>query len=167
MKRTINVFLGNGSLQVGRIYFNAVGSRENAAFEYDSKWLSSSHAFSIDPNLPLVSGPQFHSKQSNSSIFHGAIADTGPDGWSRNVILRDHAKKRKVARECGRDPESSSLNSMDFTLAVDDISRLGALRFQDENGTFQRESQTDQRGVPPLLELSLASASIEGAGRKL
>ena len=43
---------------------------------------------------------------------------------------------------------------MDFLLAVDDFSRVGALRFQDETGDFCRASEAGRRTAPPLVELS-------------
>jgi serine/threonine-protein kinase HipA len=45
-------------------------------------------------------------------------------------------------------------------LAVDDASRVGALRFQDEEGVFQRSSEDGRRTAPPLVELQhLVNAS--------
>jgi serine/threonine-protein kinase HipA len=45
-------------------------------------------------------------------------------------------------------------------LAVDDANRAGALRFQDENGVFQRASEPGRRTAPPLVELgALLSAT--------
>jgi hypothetical protein len=43
----------------------------------------------VDPSLPLISGFQFHGRQKGGSLFHGAIADTEPDGWGKRIILRD------------------------------------------------------------------------------
>lgn len=37
---------------------------------------------------------------------------------------------------------------------MDDISRIGALRFRDEEGLFQRNQSEARRGIPPLLELN-------------
>src|SRR4029077_5022660 len=45
------------------------------------------------------------------------------------------------------------LTSLDFLLAVDDFSRVGALRFQDESGVFQRGGGKGKRTAPPLIEL--------------
>jgi serine/threonine-protein kinase HipA len=56
------------------------------------------------------------------------------------------------------------LTSLDFLLAVDDASRVGALRFADETGTFQRASEPGRRTAPPLIELAMlvaASRAIE------
>jgi len=154
MKRSIRVFLGNDARLVGTLRFDAQGTRESAAFEYDAAWLASGDHFAIEPGLPLVTGPQFHRKLHSGSVFHAVIADTEPDGWGRRVILRDHAKLRQQARLQGEKVEPAHLNALDFLLAVDDSSRVGALRFQDEEGIFQRAQQEGRRTAPPLIELS-------------
>lgn len=160
MRRTIKVFVGDDPRLIGMIRYSAEGRRESAAFEYDASWLSARDRFSIDPALPLVPGPQFHKRTRDGSIFHSSIADTEPDGWGRRVILRDHAKRMREARRSGTEVDSQPLNDLDFLLEVDDASRAGALRFQDEEGTFQRASELGRRTAPPLIELaSLAAAS--------
>lgn len=153
MRRTINVFVGDEPRRVGTLYFDAVGSRERAAFSYTDTWLSSADRFALEPMLPLVTGPQFHGKVPNGSVFHGAFADTEPDGWGRRVILRDYAKRRQEARRSGQQPEPLQLQSIDFLLAVDDASRAGALRLQDETGVFCRGAEPGRRTAPPLIEL--------------
>ena len=160
MRRTIHVALGENARDLGTLRFDAQGARENAVFDYDAAWLGAADRFVIDPGLPLVAGPQFHRKERGGSVFHGAIADTEPDGWARRVILRDHAKRRQGARRAGADVQSRPLNALDFLLAVDDASRVGALRFQDENGVFQRAAEEGRRTAPPLIDLGrLLSAS--------
>src|SRR3990167_6234970 len=101
MKRTIGVFPGDGP-QVGTLHHNVQRTRERAAFEYAADWLTDAQGFPFGPTLPRVAGPQFHRKADNGSIFHGAIADTEPDGWGRRLILRDHLKRRQVKRQAGR-----------------------------------------------------------------
>ena len=152
MKRTIDVFLGDGPL-VGTLHYDLQRTRENAAFEYAPAWLSEKERFALNPTLPLVAGPQFHKKSHDGSIFHPPIADTEPDGWGRRVIMRDHAKRRQQARKAGEEDESERLNSLDFLLAVDDSSRMGALRFRDEKGVYQRATEEGRRTAPPLIEL--------------
>ena len=160
MRRNIRVALGENARDLGTLRFDAQGARESAAFAYDAPWLAASDGFAIDPGLPLVTGPQFHRRERGGSVFHGAIADTEPDGWARRVILRDHAKRRQEAKRTGADVENRPLNALDFLLAVDDVSRVGALRFQDEDGVFQRAAEPGHRTVPPLIELGhLLSAS--------
>jgi hypothetical protein len=165
MKRTIGVFLGDASRRVGTLRFDSQGARQSAAFEYDREWLAVSDRFALEPDLPLVTGAQFHKPPSReASIFHGAIADTAPDGWARRVILRDHAKRRALTRAAGEAKDHQPLTPIDFLLAVDDANRVGALRFQDEEGVFQRATGEGQRTAPPLIELSTmmtASRAVE------
>lgn len=164
MKRIIEVYAGDEQYRVGTLHYDINGSRERAAFTYDSTWLESPERFAIEPGLPLVAGAQFHKKTKESSVFHAAIADTEPDGWARRVIMRDHAKRRQELRRTGEAPASAHLNAMDFLLSVDDASRVGALRFKDEAGVFCRHSEEGRRTAPPLLELShllAASRAVE------
>jgi serine/threonine-protein kinase HipA len=158
MKRAIGVFLGDGP-QIGTLYYDRQRRRENAAFEYSREWLSHDERYPFGPTLPLVPGPQFHKRAGDGSVFHDAIADTEPDGWGRRVIRRDQMKQREARRRTGED-DDAALNSMDFLLAVDDASRIGALRFADEEGVFQSPAEAGRRTAPPLIELAaLMSAS--------
>jgi serine/threonine-protein kinase HipA len=95
----------------------------------------------------------------DGSLFPSAIADTEPDGWARRVILRDHIRRRQELRREGKE-EVQPVNALDYLLAVDDVSRVGALRFRDEDGVFQRAQEEGRRTAPPLIELGhLLSAS--------
>ena len=156
MKRTIEIHIGEAGLLVGTLRYDQQGGRESASFEYAGAWLGHDHRFAIDPLLKLVAGPQFHRRTGGGSLFHGAIADTEPDGWARRVIQRDHAKRREKTRRTPHLP----LSDLDYLLAVDDMNRPGALRMKDETGTFQRAGEPGRRTAPPLLELGqLLSAS--------
>ena len=152
MNRKIKVYIGDTKQLVGTLFFNASGNRESSGFEYSSLWIESSMSFEIDPGLPLGYGRVFRSKKEWGSVFHGAIADSEPDGWARQVILRANGKERKEKKDKGISIVDDPLTSLDFLLSVDDFSRIGALRFQDENGNFQRESGKG-RTAPPLIEL--------------
>jgi serine/threonine-protein kinase HipA len=159
MKRIIRVFLGESERPIGTLRFEVQGNRESGSFEYDALWLSAADRFNIDPTLALVAGPQFHRKTRTGSAFHSVVADTAPDGWGRRVILRDHAKRRQAAEQARRPFETRPLNSLDFLLAVDDTSRVGALRFRDEKGVFCRKSEPNRRATPPLIELGALLAA--------
>lgn len=153
MKRTIQVHLGDDARRIGTLHFDAVGSRQHSAFAYEDSWLKAADRFALDPGLPLVAGPQYPRKARDGSVFHAAIADTEPDGWAKRVILRDHAKLRQEARRSGENSGATQLTALDFLLAVDDSSRVGALRFKDEQGVFCRAFETGRRTAPPLVEL--------------
>lgn len=152
MKRAIDVMLGEGP-QVGTLRHDLQGRRENATFEYSAGWLGADARFALGPTLPLKPGPQFHRKSKDGSLFHAAIADTEPDGWGRRVIMRDQAKRRHESRLEGKAKNDLPLNALDYLLAVDDTSRVGALRFRDEGGLFQRAPEEGRRTAPPLIEL--------------
>ena len=162
MNRTLSVYVGEQVLLVGHLHYNLEGARESASFAYDSSWLDSPERFAVDPALlRLVTGPQFHKRaHRDDTVFHGAIADTEPDGWGKRVILRDHAKKRAEGRATGQAADRP-LNQLDFLLAVDDHSRVGALRFRDESGEFQRASTDGRRRTPPNVSLAQLVASSQ------
>jgi serine/threonine-protein kinase HipA len=154
MSRVIAVRLGERAIPLGVLRYDRQGGRESAAFEYDPAWLAAGNRFALEPGLPLVAGPQFHRRAGDGSVFHAAIADTEPDGWGRRVIQRDHAKRRQAARRAGQHVETRPLDAMDYLLAVDDFCRVGALRFQDEEGRFQRTAEEGRRTTPPRVELA-------------
>lgn len=165
MKRSIRVCLGDEGRPLGTIHYDSVGARETAAFEYDPTWLAAPDRFAIDPALPLLAGPQFRRLDPRHSVFPSAIADTEPDGWGRKVIQRDHAKRRQAAQQSKQRPATPPLNALDYLLAVDDVSRVGALRFQDEDEVFCRAAVEGRRTAPPLIELHhllAASRAVEG-----
>ena len=149
--RTLQVFIGDRP--AGVLRFESQAARQRASFQFNEQWLAHPDRFTFDPALPLVTGPQFQRPTGNGSVFPAAIADTEPDGWGRRVIQRDHAKRRQADRKSGRPTTVASLNAVDFLLAVDDSSRMGALRFQDEAEIFQRAPDPGRRTIPPLLEL--------------
>lgn len=152
MTRVLDVCLGDAGRLIGILRYNQDGARESASFEYDPKWIGADDRFSLEPGLPLVVGPQFHRRSRDGSVFHAAIADTEPDGWARRVILRDHAKRREQARRAGGSVPPLA-GALDFLLAVDDASRVGALRLRDGEGVFRRAPEDGRRGIPPLVEL--------------
>lgn len=62
------------------------------------------------------------------------------------------------------DPRLPALSELDYLLAVDDTSRVGALRLRDADGTWLRTVPDGRRRNPPLIELERtyrASHAIE------
>ena len=56
------------------------------------------------------------------------------------------------------------LTEMDYLCAVDDFSRIGALRLRDDEGRFIRTAAIGARTTPPLLDLNkiyLATRAVE------
>lgn len=158
MKQSVTVCLGEDAIDAGVLSFESQGTRRSTSFAYSRDWLQNPHRFALSPDLPLVQGHQFHAvKDSNQSTFFHCFADVEPDGWGRTVIQRDYAKQRKEARD--NRPVVDQLNDFDMLLWVNDFTRVGAIRFRDDEGRFLRPSGS-QRDTPPLIALpKLLSAS--------
>jgi len=144
---------------LGELSYVKDGTREYSAFAYDKVWLSDPARFEVSPDLPLRAGHVTRRAPSkDDSCFPFALADSEPDAWGRRVIARSHAKARK------RNPNLSALNALDYLSAVDDFSRIGALRLQDDTGRFVSTVEEGQRATPPLVELQQmfdASRAVE------
>jgi serine/threonine-protein kinase HipA len=108
------------------------------SFEYTAEWLGRAGAFAIDPtSLPLRAGPH------HSAALFGAMQDCGPDRWGRMLIeraVRKHVLDRKPYQD------------LDYVLALDDASRIGALRFRaDADGPFLAAGGGK---IPPVVQLA-------------
>ncbi len=150
VQQKINVCIGQIGLAVGTLTHARQGQRERASFVYDETWLARLDRFEVSPDLPLIAGHQLRRAPSMiDSKFHLALADTAPDAWGRRIIARAHAKRRRDQ------PELAALTELDYLLAVDDFSRVGALRLTDAAGVFLGPSH-GTRTTPPLLALGRA-----------
>lgn len=158
-RQQVQVCIGKAGLPLGALVYMKQGRRENCAFAYDEAWLDSPARFNVSADLQLTPGYQSHKAASvHDSVFHGAMADTAPDAWGRRVIARDHAKRRKG------DPRLPALTELDYLLAVDDFSRVGALRLRDSGGAWHQTVPPGRRSTPPLIELERiyqASRAVE------
>lgn len=158
MKQTLRVCVGSAGTLVGLLQFNAEGRRESCAFEYSDKWLSRPDAYAIDPSLPLQREPFFHARPqylggaAHRSTFFGAIADTEPGGWGKRILRHDRGNKPAT----GATGKSTSLDGL---LAIDDFSRLGALRYQDDDGVFLAAPE-GRRAIPSLADLRTVLQAI-------
>jgi serine/threonine-protein kinase HipA len=163
IKESVTVSLGQAGIPVGTLVYAKQGRRENTAFAYRAEWLANPAHFKVSSDLALVPDYQLRKAPTPAdSPFPFALADTAPDAWGRRVILRDHAKRRK------KDERLRELTELDFLLAVDDFSRVGALRLQGGDGAFHRTVAAEQRAAPRLLDLGKmydASRAVE-AGKE-
>ena len=155
----MDVFLGKAKKPLGRLIFVKDGQREFSQFAYSDDWLADSQFFDISPDLNRQSGYQLRKPPTkNDTCFFLALADTEPDAWGRRVIARAHAKAR------AKDASLGPLTEADYLACVDDFSRVGALRLQDENGRYLRSVADGTRSTPAFLELEkilLASRAVE------
>ena len=120
----------------GRLFVAERGS--SASFEYDPAWLRRADAFAIDPTaLPLQASPH------HAPGLFGAIQDTGPDRWGR-ILIERAVRKKVLAQKPWRD--------LDYVLALDDASRIGALRFRMDSDSAYLASNVGK--LPPLVRLA-------------
>lgn len=155
----LDVCMGKAGQLVGHLTYAQQGQRAYSTFAYSQQWLESPLRFAVSPDLPLVAGHSSRRAPSRmDSVFHLALADTAPDAWGRRVIARAHAKARKD------NPTRHALTELDYLAAVDDFSRVGALRLRAASGEFLQSAAQGQRTTPPLIELSRmysASRAVE------
>ena len=140
------VAIGARAAPVGKLAFVRDRRREYCAFAYGEAWLHSQERFEISPDLPLRDGwVTRRAPTEQDSPFPFALADTAPDAWGARVIRRAHAKRR------AQNPSLAPLTAFDLLAAVDDFSRVGALRLIDANGQFLRSMPHEL--TPQLIDL--------------
>lgn len=140
----IAIAIGEAGHALGTLHYAKQGARESSAFVYAQTWLQNPAHFAISPDLPLTAARQFKKAPTpRDSLFHGALADAEPDGWGRRLIARGHARRRARTGT----PAPAALHALDYLLAVDDESRVGALRLLSPQ-------QPGSSRTPPLLELA-------------
>ena len=140
---------------MGALHCQTSGTGEIFSFEYSREWLEREEAFAFDPDLALVTGPQYSApERTNFGIF----LDSSPDRWGRMLMQR---RENLRARRERRRPRA--LTEWDFLLGVHDLTRMGALRFRaSADGPFL-DSDTGMAAPPiaSLQELQAASFGFE------
>lgn len=128
----------SGTVPVGVLYLTERSGSVSGVFSYDTEWLARAGAYALDPGLPLVSGAQAFSR-----ALPGAISDSAPDRWGRQLIRKSEQLNSGTAL-------TPTLGEGDYLLAVSDETRQGALRFHvNPEGPYLAEGIT----IPPLLSL--------------
>lgn len=146
-RSSLQVHLGAKGILVGELAFVQQGRREFSQFQYAPSWLADPTRFEVSPDLPLIAGYQTRKAPSErDSPFHFALADTAPDTWGRRVIDRARGKDRR------ENPKLGALTELDYLCAVDDFSRIGALRLHRAGG-YLREAGAGRRRTPAFIEL--------------
>lgn len=146
----IQVTLDGVPQEVGTCYLSYNGQPGTQAFAYAPSWLERPDFFDLDPHLLRCEGEQF--TPPSLSIF-GMLRDTIPDRWGRMLLGRAEALAAGLEHRPIR-----ILDEKDYLLAVEDVTRVGALRFYGNEGSFLKESTLL---VPTLQELrSLAGLCL-------
>ncbi len=144
----LDLFLGEFAIALGKLVYVKDGAREFSQFAYSDSWIRDPQCFDISTDLERHLGYQVcKPRGKEDSRFFMALADTEPDSWGRRVIARAHAKRRK------HDASLGALSELDYLAAVDDFSRIGALRLRHGGGDYLRSAAAGERSTPPLLEL--------------
>ena len=142
--------------KIGTLFVDGTKGKEVISFEYDETWLADAdEKLVFDPDLALFRGRQY--APLDKSMF-GIFADSCPDRWGQTLMKRREAilakrEKRKPRR----------LTTLDFLLGVYDETRMGALRFaEQEDGPFIANDK--DLATPPwttLRKLENASLAFE------
>jgi serine/threonine-protein kinase HipA len=134
----------NGALKrVGTLRRQARRGGEATTFEYHADWLADADAFSLEP--ALRHGRGVFAPADGHTLF-GSIGDSAPDTWGKSLMRR--AERHRAEQE-GRAPRT--LQDADYLLGVEDVSRLGALRFRSAGEEIFQAAR--QEGVPGMLAL--------------
>jgi serine/threonine-protein kinase HipA len=133
---------------VGRLH--TADRTASVSFEYAPEWLQRDDAFAIDPtSLPLQRGVH------HGGTLFGAIQDCGPDRWGR--ILIERAVRKKVLPQ-------KPYRDIDHVLALDDVARVGALRFRLNAESPFLAATTGK--LPPLVRLNALLRATEAIHRE-
>ena len=155
----IGVYAGWNGLEkpqlIGLLFSSYSRGKEIFSFEYDKKWLQSSHVQEIDPDLGLYPGIQYLRDEKNN---FGVFLDSSPDRWGRVLMDRRESILARMENRPRR-----SLNESDYLLGVFDEQRMGALRFKETtSGAFLNDNRNF--ATPPwtsIRELEQASYQLE------
>jgi serine/threonine-protein kinase HipA len=126
---------------VARCRYIAKHRGQSSLIEYASEWLDSPNAFALDPaNLPLDGGQIYTT--SDKTALPGALRDSAPDRWGQLRIKRGFSYAG----------EERALSEIDYLLAINDQTRIGALRYKRANeASFDHD--LGRYRIPPLIRL--------------
>jgi serine/threonine-protein kinase HipA len=141
--------------QVGTLYRQTARTDLPASFAYAKGWVDGRNAFMLDPRLELWTDEQYPPAK---SVAFGVFMDSAPDRWGRVLMER-----REAAAADREDRPMRNLQEIDFLLGVHDLTRVGALRFQNMQGHFLDNSADAAPPVTDLETLAYISLRIEEA----
>ncbi len=132
---------------------------DSVRFSYEAGWLKNPVAFQLDPSLSLSSG-DFFPRDSNFGVF----LDSCPDRWGQTLMKRRELVEAKTQRRARRE-----LRAWDFLLGVQDVTRMGALRFSAVTDLDAPEFLANEAlAAPPVTQLAaLQQVAIELSRRQV
>jgi len=157
---TLRICIGAAGADVGILRFEFQGTRQFSSFQYSSDWLENPRRFAISPSMPLNPNPYFNRGDgARASPLPSALADTTPDSWGRNIIRKDMKENGGI---------TAPITEVDYLTAVDDFSRLGALRVKTDTdqSPFLSSNPVGRHEIPPIMELDDLGRSIADIERR-
>ena len=146
--KKVFLYLSNNGVDIflGTLFFDYVNGQENFSFEYSDLYLSQKNHITIDPKLFLFKGRQFGT--------FGFVQDMIPDRFGQLLIDKEEERLADLEKRIPR-----KLNSFDYLIRTNDLSRMGGLRIKEENGPFLNDAKDS---IPPYIYLrDIEAASLE------
>jgi serine/threonine-protein kinase HipA len=134
----VHVDLPSGETRAGTAFMSVSRRELTTAFDYEPAYWGRADAFDLSPDLTMSGGTLV------VPGLPGAMADSAPDRWGRNLI-----NKAVQFRNKEQGHERKSVTEVDYLLGVSDVTRQGAMRYCVDDGPFLAIDNT----VPKLLEL--------------
>lgn len=151
----VDAYEGAVPRAAGRLRRSGWGERADITFEYDHAWREASDTFDLEPTLPRTAGE--HRRRTGGQL-PGIFSDAAPDRWGRKLLER---REVMLADREGR--KARPFDEWDFLLAVDDATRMGALRLRrPSEGTFIDDQPL---AVPPKTDLRHLEAAADRVER--
>lgn len=149
----VQVYLDGIPQAIGTFYPSYSEYVGTHAFAYSIAWLENPNFFDLDPELQPWEGEQF---TSTSMPMFGALADATPNRWGRMLLDRWEAVSAVLEKRPTRTLDDSA-----YLLAVEDATRMGALRFNRGDGSFLNASGFPVPTLKDLLCLANICLSVE------
>lgn len=120
-KTRLQVVLGDALLPVGELLYIKENQCDRSIFTYSREWLSMPGCFELEPSLPLNEFPHHFigTRDNIRASLPPCVSDSLPDRWGRGVLQRF----------LGYPP-----SELDCLVNTHDTTRIGALRFLDNEG---------------------------------
>lgn len=146
---------------IGKLYAEQMRGKLADSFCYDDGWFADPLSqVVLDPDLPPTLGRLYPYK--GRELF-GMFEDCSPDRWGRTLMQRREAQKARTENRPAR-----KLSVIDYLIGVEDVTRVGALRFKhDDAESFVGHSEN--LPIPPwtkLRDLEYAAYSLDAGDDK-
>ena len=130
--------------EIGTLGYEHVRGKDRFVFEYAHEWLKQYGGILLSGDLMNVTSLQY--PRGNDNVF-GFVKDSFPDRWGRLLLDR---RERLTARAEGR--PKRMLTNYDYLIGIEDFTRMGGIRYKEENGDDYINAST-KYPVPPIESL--------------